>query len=496
MSSSPALPWGIHVSSTAVSSTAVKSDFSALKLLSFVAALVALGFQLLALLLSDAPSTLNLWIPIALAGVCVWGVVLLVHTNPLWMWSPLVTTLAAMAVFHGLGPLLHVFGDPNAIAYVNQFAPINADELARTNLLDIWSVAAILASFTLFFRVRRRGPGLGFADVKRRAGGAMRLISWSLVCVALPIKYFVVLPYFLGWTDPDFVLPGFVVVLGNLSLLCLFLFLYYAWSRNALFYLPAALLFALELATGLLAFNKSEIMTTLGVVFLGLYFVRPSRFLAVAAMSVIAVVYFLITPIVSRARNYLYDDPAPLAERVEALQLAWSADTGARTGPDTQGWWTRLCYANAQAFGMRQYDAGIPGETFGLILPALAPRILWPDKPIMTPGFDFNHLVTRNRHSSSAPGVLAEAYWNGGWPAVFLTGAYIGLLCSWFTRIAFRAVSGQDIRWLPFGIGGLLMGASVTDWFASAYVGGAITYAVYFAAIHLLIPAPEGARRA
>jgi hypothetical protein len=208
-------------------------------------------------------------------------------------------------------------------------------------------------------------------------------------------------------------------------------------------------------------------------------------------MAAIAIVYFSITPIVSRARNFLHSEPASFAERVDALHLAWEG-TGAQSA-NTQGWWTRLCYANAQAFAMRQYDAGIAGETFGLILPAMVPRILWPDKPIMTPGFEFNRLVTRNRRSSSAPGIFAEAYWNGGWPAVFLTAAYVGLLCSWFTRSAFRALSRRDIRWLPFGIGGLLMGASVTDWFASAYVGGAITYAVYFAAIRLVIPANQGA---
>ena len=66
------------------------------------------------------------------------------------------------------------------------------------------------------------------------------MLIWGIVGIALPLKYLVVLPYLLGWMDPDFVLPGFVVVLGNLSLLSLFLLLYYAWTRNALLYIPAA----------------------------------------------------------------------------------------------------------------------------------------------------------------------------------------------------------------------------------------------------------------
>jgi hypothetical protein len=469
------------------------SDLQALQFLSFIAAVFAIAFQLLASTLDDPAPTLNLWIPIAIAGTCAGGAFLLMHTNPLWIWSPLMTMLGAIAIFHGLGPLLHVFGTQSAILYVDQFASINEEELMRTNLLDSWGVTCILVSFTLFFQARRQRAAGGNELRKRSQNRGMQAICWFLVCLALPLKYFVVMPYFLGWMDPDFVLPGFLVVLGNLSLLCLFLFLYYAWSRSSWFYLPAAFVFVMELVTGLLEFNKSEIMTTLGVVFLGLYFVRPSRRLAMVAITAIAIAYSFVTPIASKGRVYLHSNSASLSERLEALSIAWHGDGNAASEPDTQGWWTRLCYANAQAFCLRQYDAGIGGETFQLILPAIIPRVLWPDKPIMTPGFEFNQLVTRNRHSSSAPGVFAEAYWNAGWIGVFVTTAYLGLLCNWFTRVAFRCVAARDVRWLPFGIGGLLMGASITDWFASTYVGGAITYVIYFAAVYLLIPNNQAA---
>lgn len=450
--------------------------------------LVALGFQLLSALLTDPADAINLWGPIALAGTCMWAIVFLVDSDPLWMWSPLVTALAAMAIYHGLGPLLHVFGDANAIAYANQFASINADELARTNLLDLWSLACMLAVFSLCFRVRRRDWSRLRRVSKLSGGTAVKVISWSMIVIALPVKYFVVLPYFLRWTDPEFVLPGFVVALGNLSFLCLFLLLYCAWSRSKMFYMPAAVVFAMEIVTGLLCFNKSEIITTFGVAFLGFYFVRPSKRLAAAAITVIAVVYLIITPVVSKGRGYLNTNPASVSDRVEALKLAWRSDSEDASG-SRQGWWSRLCYSNAQAYCLREHDAGMPGHTFELILPAIVPRVLWPDKPMMTPGFDFNQLVTGNPHSSSAPGVFAEAYWAGGWPAVFATSAYLGLLFSWFTRIGFRYVAERDVRWLPFGIGGLLTGASLTDWFASTYVGGAVTYAAYFAAIHVLMPA-------
>ncbi|HTU44713.1 MAG TPA: hypothetical protein VMF91_06605 [Bryobacteraceae bacterium] len=481
---SPALDWP----SSASDSKRASRGVSPLPLISLVMALIAVGFQLLSSLLTDPDDVINLWLPVALAAACVWAIVLLVDADPLWMWSPLITALAAMGVYHGLGPLLHVFGDPTAIAYANQFAPINPDELARTNLLNAWSLAIILASFALCCRIHTGKKNVSSERSRGRSGSTMRLISWSMIAIALPIKYLVVMPYFLGWSDPDFVLPGFLAVLGNLSPLCLFLLLYHAWSRNAAFYLPAAILFALELATGLLSFNKSEIIIALGVVFLGFYFMRPSKILAATAISVIAIVYFVITPLVSRGRLYLTTNSASISERVEALESAWNVDHPDISSSNVQGWWTRLCYSNAQAFCLRQHDAGMPGNTFELILPAIVPRVLWPDKPLMTPGFEFNQLVTGNHRSSSAAGVFAEAYWNGGWPAVVIACVYLGLLLNWFTRIAFNYVAARDVRWLPFGIGGLLMGASITDWFASTYVGGAFTYTAYFLLIKALLP--------
>ncbi len=472
--------------------TATRADASgrsALQAITFFCLVAALAFQGVFLLLPDSTDLLNTWAPISLAACCLGGVAYLIRTSALWLWSPLVSALAAIAVFHGLGPLLHVFGNPMAIAYANQFAMVEGDDLARTNLLNLWSCAALLAFFTICFQVSGNiGPRSPSRSFRKSRSPAITMALWGLVGIALPLKYLVVLPYLLGWMDPDFVLPGFLVVLGNLSLLSLFLLLYYAWTRNALLYIPATAILILEIATGLLCFNKTEIISALGIGFLGLYFAKPSRALAMGAVTLIAATYLVITPIVVRGRLYLNSVPASLSERVDALQSAWKGNDEEVAGENVQGWWTRLCYANAQAFSMRAYDAGINGNTLKLILPAIVPRVVWADKPIMTPGFEFNRLVTGNPRSSSAPGVFAEAYWNAGWFGVVLTCAYLGILLYVFTWMAFRHVTQQDLRWLPFGVSGLLMGAQISDWFASTYIGGAATYALYLVLMKALIP--------
>ena len=65
----------------------------------------------------------------------------------------------------------------------------------------------------------------------------------------------------------------------------------------------------------------------------------------------------------------------------------------------------------------------------------LIPRILWPDKPLIAPGSEFDTIFRGYiAQSSLAIGFIAEAYWNLGWLGVLLISAMIGLEIGWFTR--------------------------------------------------------------
>jgi hypothetical protein len=97
----------------------------------------------------------------------------------------------------------------------------------------------------------------------------------------------------------------------------------------------------------------------------------------------------------------------------------------------------------------------------------------------MTPGAQFNYLATGSDMSSSAPGVFAEAYWNGGWWSVMLSGFYIGAAFAWFTRKSMSHMARLDYRWAPCGVFGLLMGLRIDDWFAAAYVGSVVVALFY-----------------
>jgi hypothetical protein len=146
-------------------------------------------------------------------------------------------------------------------------------------------------------------------------------------------------------------------------------------------------------------------------------------------------------------------------------------DDAAELLPGVQSWWCRLNYANAQSFAMTAYDQGLSGDTFALAFYVFVPRILYPDKPIMTPGVEFNVLVDGNPGSQSAPGMFAEAYWNGGWPLAVLTFLFMGAFYwAWEVyarrKLAFLRLAYMPVIWL-----GLFSAIQQDAWFISGTIG-------------------------
>ena len=222
---------------------------------------------------------------------------------------------------------------------------------------------------------------------------------------------------------------------------------------------------------------------------LGFYLARPARKTLAVGLVLLALVYFVSVPFVSFARFAVRGSTATGADvndRVSVTAEYLRRPTSVLVSDDDQGWWSRVNLSNIQAFAMMLHDRGSPGDTFESVAYALVPRILWPNKPLMSPGTDFNYLASGNDESASSPGVFAEAYWNGGWPLVVVVCTYLGGLFAWFARSARRAIAAKDVRWLPCTLFGILM-AFPENWFISTYVSGTIVALLYLFAMKLLV---------
>jgi hypothetical protein len=107
---------------------------------------------------------------------------------------------------------------------------------------------------------------------------------------------------------------------------------------------------------------------------------------------------------------------------------------------------------------------------------------VWPSKPVVSNvGAGFNRNVTGNPNSQSAPGVFAEAYWNGGWLAVVMVCLFVGFVLGGFTRYSIGVIGRSDFLLLPVVFLGIKAGFRPDGWIVLEYVGGvAIAVALHW----------------
>jgi hypothetical protein len=138
----------------------------------------------------------------------------------------------------------------------------------------------------------------------------------------------------------------------------------------------------------------------------------------------------------------------------------------------------RFSVAEIQGYLIQQYDTQQPGNSLHDSWAAAVPRVLWPDKPIITRfGTELHEQfwATTNAQSALAPTYSAEAYWNYGPTGVVIVSLLIGLELGWLTRRWHIAAAGKDLAFFVIAFPTALWASFVESWIAANYVGGFIT---------------------
>jgi hypothetical protein len=420
---------------------------------------------------------------------------MLAATRPGVIWFPITWFLLTTAAYFGFGPLMYYRANWETVNYTNQFYPMDWAGLWRVSQLNLAGVALVLG-FAVVLRALLRVPDGLSISISRPLTRLEAARAWKLalvfLAVGLPIRWLLGLPLQLGIFD--FEMPGVLLQMASLSTLALIplyvlrgpptdiraqtLFLWLAGS---------------ELLYGLVSLSKMEILKVLIVMALAAT-LRPIRFGKLATYGVIGLVSFgLLVPVITYARiafdvrglqsaGDIMKLGGDLAGPEAALKLADSL-------PKVQLWWARVNYAPPQLFTLHAYDYGRPGETFALIPWTFVPRLLYPDKPVMTSGKDFNELINGTRSSQSAPGFFGEGYWNLGWIGVVLTCLVVALVYVLFEIYAVRALIAQRFEYLPVIFLGLFVGIQQDSWAVPTILGALVLGTAYhLMARYLLAP--------
>src|SRR5579862_6223227 len=102
---------------------------------------------LLCLFMAVSENTANAYGPLCLLVICVLGAYRLIQKEMALVWSPMMWFLLAYSVYYGIGPLLYIYGTPQAVARVNSYYFADEHALYRSNLLNVAALLTVCAAY-------------------------------------------------------------------------------------------------------------------------------------------------------------------------------------------------------------------------------------------------------------------------------------------------------------------------------------------------------------
>ena len=155
---------------------------------------------------------------------------------------------------------------------------------------------------------------------------------------------------------------------------------------------------------------------------------------------------------------------------------------------------TRFLHGPTQSFLVDEWRAGRYGNSLADAWVAVIPRVLWPDKPIVTRFSEelygkMFRLAPEESTSAQAPTYTAEALWDYGWPGLLVVSVLLGLELGWFTRKWLQFIDGSSLQIgiVLFSVPIAKVAIVVETWIAASYIGGFVTLFILVKSVDLLL---------
>ena len=496
-----------------------------------IVALAVLAGCYLLLLAEPLPADItkfsNLTGPAALGCILGLGIYRLVQRSSWALLMPAFWLRVTLTVYFVFGSLFAAVANTETREYMRELFPYDDYMLLRLGLLNavgtFWAILGLaLADFVAVQvgRHRRAPTGGSRATLLERDGSSRpyerswaavggtltgrNAAPWSIVsdptahrvaslwlAIGLGWRVWVDLPSQFGLFET--VVPGSLGLIGLARLAGYALLLGGRSPARRSGRVLVWGIWSVDLILGLATFAKTDTLmialsAVLAMALRGISMLR----LVLVGLGIFAA-YAVSRPLVEYGREQVYVRYGSLQGAGLGERLGWVAEFlgGARAraeaNADAWSWLARFSYANAQAFVMERYDRGSPGDSGSLeyLATILVPRVFWKEKPIVSDvGSDLYTLATGQYGTSIAPGVFAEAYWNGGWLSVCVWSLYLGSVVGGFGQVAVQCIARTRVWQFPVVLSAVLLATRPDGWFGLTYVGGAATLALLAIVAH------------
>lgn len=426
----------------------------------------------------------NLLAPTLLTIAMAFGCVGMLRASVSAIWTPLFWLRVSLIAYCGIGSLVPFFVNDETSEVIEAFYQFFPADVAKYNLIVCCFVLLVLTTVALLLQGAHARDETAVKPEKlaiQPSALDMRVIGLIFLAVGFVVRYLILLPIELG--------PNTEVYSSSLGQLaqvyvigCFLLALWALRARSALFWV-VVLLVAIEFVVGVLTFAKIAALFPVIVLSMAMILHRPTKVRFVSLAALVLALYFAITPLVSYGRaimleSYGLGGGAPLSER-SAIIASYTPGAISSTRDSTvQGGWSRLSYVNTGTFAISQYDSGLPGNSFRHLAVVWVPRLLYPEKPIITDvSRDFSVAATGNYNSQANPGLPAEGYWNYGWPGVPLVAVVLAIVLTFWSIYSIRVVRMEAWHLLVVVLLGMRTGLRI-DGMLVADIIGPISFAV------------------
>lgn len=438
-------------------------------------ALVVMSLLDLAFYLTGAYPLLNLAGPVMLGVAMGWGIWRLVRRTPAGVWTPLFALRAGITVWLAIGSLVPLFEGEAGAMWIDAYYSYTPQEGAKVNLLFALGTLITIASIKLCSLVKPQIRRKESASVLSERGSL--LLGVLFAGLGQGYGFLIQLPVVLG-VLPD-IIPGAVALLFQaLGAVGIFLITLWATRKGGAAYAPVVGLILMSLAFSLVMLEKSSFILAILLAGVAVLLSKVTIVRLSAVVAALALALTFITPPVTQARilHYqAYADPGggTLEERIDYYVDYYQGFRLPSAQQDVSSF-MRLHYTPYVAFVLAQYDDGLPSERISTGLYAIIPRVIWPDKPLVSDiGTELNYLITGYDTSALGATLFGDLYWNFGWTGLLLlipTGAFLW----WASLVARNIVEMRDWIMMPFVLFVFQIGISVDNNFILRWLTPAI----------------------
>lgn len=408
------------------------------------------------------------------------------------LWTPLLWYRVALLSYYGIGSLVPIWTNADTQELMKGFYSYFPYEIVKLNLLITSFNFVFIASVKLIFiAISNKSVEKAFTGRNLIHKSNFNMIAFGSLCLVIgsAVNYLIIFPQVVGWSSFSFF--STVSNLSVLSWLGYFMVIYWGLENKRREFIIWPIVLALgESVIGFFAMSKSVMLMPLVMMSIAFIYHRRSLLRISLFAGCFVTLFMFLSPIVTHVRdmNGKYYDSAAQAKDIPSLYLSYFT-TGRESDQyaDVETGWMRLSFVNAGTFVINQYDHGMPGNSYRYWSVVWIPRIIYPDKPIITDvGRELSYAANGNYNSSSSAGLAAEAYWNGGWPMMIFIAIFLALVFGLWTIYSYQVIQRQAWHLFFIVLIGMRMAIRVDGAFVSDILGPIALVVLAHIALELL----------